>query len=205
VSPATQVKLLRVLDTSTFRHVGGTAEIRVDVRVLAATNRDLAVLVRQGHFREDLFYRLGTITLHLPPLRERGADVELLAKHFLSRLNERYGFAKSFAPEAMNALRRHDWPGNVRELLHVIEAAVVACEGNEISPAHLPAALRAGSSPAAAVAAGDGAPLTLEQMERAYIERILVQVEGHRGRAARLLGISERNLYRKLREYGLAG
>jgi len=201
VSQATQVKLLRVLDTSTFRHVGGTAEIRVDVRVLAATNRDLPALVRQGLFREDLYYRLTTITLRIPPLRERPGDVVILAEHFCRVLNERFGFRKRIGPEALAILRQHAWPGNVRELLHVVEAAMVLCDGQEVGPEHLPAGLRpADSVPPAA----PGGPVpTLEELERRHIATVLEATKGHRGNAAQMLGISERNLYRKLREYGL--
>jgi DNA-binding NtrC family response regulator len=203
VSRSTQVKLLRVLDTSTFRHVGGTAEIRVDVRVLAATNRDLATMVRQGLFREDLYYRLSTITIALPPLRERQEDMEPLAEHFVSLLNDRYGFRKRMGADALEILRRHDWPGNVRELLHAIEAAMVVCEGSEILPEHLPASLKAPPPPSTQdPEVGDRLP-TLEEMEREHIERVLRATGGHRGNAARILGISERNLYRKLRGYGL--
>jgi DNA-binding NtrC family response regulator len=204
VSQATQVKLLRVLDTSTFRHVGGTTEVRVDVRVLAATNRDLPAMVRQGLFREDLFYRLSTITLKTPPLRERRTDVDLLAGHFVAGLNDRFGCRKQIGAEASELLRRHDWPGNVRELQHAVEAAMIVCEGEEILPEHLPAALRA--SPAAAPSSppsGDTDLPTLEELERAHIELALQRTDGHRGRAAKILGISERNLYRKLREYNL--
>jgi DNA-binding NtrC family response regulator len=129
VSQTTQVKLLRVLDTSTFRHVGGTTEIHVDVRVLAATNRDLPAMVRQGLFREDLYYRLSTIAIEIPPLRKRQPDIALLAGHFVGRLNERFGFHKRLSATASDALRRHDWPGNVRELLHAIEAAMIVGEG----------------------------------------------------------------------------
>src|ERR1041384_8106692 len=118
ISQATQVNLLRVLDTSVFRHVGGTSEIRVDVRMLAATNRDLRAMVSKGLFREDLFYRLSTITVEIPPLRKRGSDVELLARHFVNLLNQRYGTSKVLAESALEAIRRHAWPGNVRELLH---------------------------------------------------------------------------------------
>jgi DNA-binding NtrC family response regulator len=201
VSQTTQVQLLRVLDTSTFRHVGGTAEIRVDVRVLAATNRQLPALVKQGLFREDLFYRLSTITVEVPALRQRAGDVARLAQHFVAVLNERYASSKRLHPRALEVLERHDWPGNVRELLHVIEAAIVVCDGDEILPAHLPRALTA---PALAAAAASAAPLpTLEQMEREHIARALRATDGHRGNAARMLGISERNLYRKLKEYGL--
>ncbi len=198
VSLATQVKLLRVLDTSTFRHVGGTAEIHVDVRVLAATNRDLTAMVRQGLFREDLFYRLSTITVELPPLRERGTDVELLAQHFLNLLNERFECSRRLSQEALQILRSHHWPGNVRELLHVIESAMVVCEGTEILPEHLPAAIR---RPPPALPAGKMP--TLDEMELIHIRAALKSAEGHRGKAAKILGISERNLYRKLRDHQL--
>ncbi len=208
ISQATQVKLLRVLDTSTFRHVGGTSEIHVDVRVLAATNRDLEAMVAQGLFRQDLYYRLSTITVAVPPLRERRSDIDALVEHFVGVLNGRFGVHKRMAPETLERLRRHDWPGNVRELLHAIEAAMIVCRGDDVLPEHLPGSLRNGG-PAAShtktpVEAVDGGALpTLEAMERAHIERALRTTRGHRGNAARMLGISERNLYRKLREYGL--
>ncbi len=201
VSPGTQVKLLRVLDTSTFRHVGGTNEIKVDVRVVVATNRDLAGMVRQGLFREDLYYRLSTIILNLPPLRERGGDIDVLVHHFTTLLNDRFGLRKRVGPEAGELLRRHDWPGNVRELMHAVERALIVCEGDEIGPEHLPSALR---SRASASLAKDGGSLpSLAEMERNHIERALESVDGHRGRAAHILGISERNLYRKLKAYGI--
>ena len=201
VSLATQVKLLRVLDASTFRRVGATSEIHVNVRVLAATNRDLDARVRQGLFREDLYYRLSTIRLPLPSLRERRADIDRLADHFIARLNERLGCAKQMGTNARRVLQQHDWPGNVRELLHVIEAAVIVCDGAEILPEHLPAAMRV-TSPSAP--GHDAAPVaTLQAVERSHIELALRTTAGHRGQAARLLGISERNLYRKLREYDL--
>ena len=207
VSQATQVKLLRVLDTSTFRHVGGTTEIRVDVRVLAATNRPLPALVQQGLFREDLFYRLSTITVEVPALRRRAGDVARLAEHFVAVLNDRYGSRKRLGERALEVLERHGWPGNVRELLHAIEAAVVVCDGEEILPRHLPRALWAEAPSAAPSAPPPASPKasvpTLEQMEREHIARALRATDGHRGHAAQALGISERNLYRKLREYGL--
>jgi DNA-binding NtrC family response regulator len=198
VSLTTQVKLLRVLDTSTFRRVGGTQEIRVDVRILAATNRDLQALVRQAAFREDLYYRLSTIALGVPSLRERPGDVERLAAHFLAVLNERMGVRRRLGAAAIDLLRRHQWPGNVRELRHAIEAAVVVCEGPEIAPEHLPPSLRAMSSGPAPAGNGESFP-TLQQLEDTHIERALRMSNGHRGQAARLLGISERNLYRKLK------
>ncbi len=206
VSQTTQVKLLRVLDTSTFRHVGGTAEIHVDVRVIAATHRDMPAMVRQGLFREDLYYRLSTISVSVPPLRERRSDVDLLAEYFVSMLNDRFGFKKHIGAEALAALRRHDWPGNIRELMHVVEAAMVVCDGTEVRPEHLPASVRAAAerSPASPTAAAAGGALpTLDELERVHIETVLKSTNGHRGSAARILGISERNLYRKLREYNL--
>jgi DNA-binding NtrC family response regulator len=201
VSLTTQVKLLRVLDTSTFRRVGGTGEVRVDVRVLAATNRDLSGLVRQGLFREDLLFRLDTIRIDIPPLRTRGADLDLLATHFVAVLNERFGFRKRIAAETLEVLRRHAWPGNVRELLHVTEAALVVCDGPEILVEHLPATVRAHPQSVPPAPTEAARLPTLEELERRHIELVLKTTGGHRGSAARILGISERNLYRKLREY----
>ena len=207
ISQSTQVNLLRVLDTSVFRHVGGTSEIRVDVRVLAATNRDLRAMVAKGLFREDLFYRMSTITVEIPPLRKRGADVELLARHFVARLNERYGSGKVLSEGALDALRGHSWPGNVRELVHAVEAAVVVCEGEAILAEHLPPSVCGGSARvAAAEPTLDGGRLpTLVELELMHIRRALEASHGHRGNAARALGISERNLYRKLKEHRLLG
>jgi DNA-binding NtrC family response regulator len=204
ISQSTQVKLLRVLDTSTFRHVGGTQEIRVDVRVLAATNRDLGAMVAQGLFRQDLYYRLGTITVSVPALRDRRGDIDVLVEHFVAVLNGRYDVHKRIAASTLDLLRRHDWPGNVRELLHAIEAATIVCGGDEILPEHLPAALRDGTMRPKPVGDRAGSPLlTLQELERSHIARALAESGGHRGNAAKMLGISERNLYRKLREYEL--
>jgi DNA-binding NtrC family response regulator len=207
ISAATQVKLLRVLDTSTFRHVGGTGEIHVNVRILAATNRDLEAMVRQHLFREDLFYRIGSISLHVPSVRERQGDIDLLADHFLARLNERFGSDRRLTPAARGLLNRHDWPGNVRELLHAIESALVVCDGRDIQPEHLPASVRGRTRPRGAdetAEAGVPAVSSLEMLERSQIELALKATAGHRGQAAKLLGISERSLYRKLKDYELA-
>jgi two-component system response regulator HydG len=202
ISPAVQVNLLRVLDTGGFRHVGGTGEIRVDVRVLAATNRDLRAMVAKGLFREDLFYRMSTITVEIPPLRKRTDDIELLARHFVAAVNARYGSQKRLTEGAAAALRRHSWPGNVRELLHAVEAAAVVCEGAEIGEQHLPMAVRGAGMARAVEADGTKMP-TLEELELMHIQKALAASGGHRGNAARMLGISERNLYRKLRDYRL--
>ena len=206
VSQSTQVNLLRVLDTSVFRHLGGTSEIRVDVRVLAATNRDLRAMVGKGLFREDLFYRMSTITVEIPPLRKRGGDIELLARHFVKTLNERYGTAKVLGAGTLETLRSHAWPGNVRELLHAVEAAAVVCEGGEIRPEHLPEPVRGAPLACAPAAPVEGGRFpTLVELEVDHIRRAIESSRGHRGNAARMLGISERNLYRKLKEYRLLG
>ncbi len=206
VSPATQVKLLRVLDTSTFRRVGGTVELRVDVRVLAATNQDLTEMVRKGLFRQDLFYRLNTFRVEIPPLRKRAEDVDLLAQYFAREVNERFGTSKQISEGAFEALRRHTWPGNVRELRHAIEAAAVVCEGSEILAGHLPASVRTRQASGSFDGpSGAGKAETLVDLERAHIKTVLQSTAGHRANAAKVLGISERNLYRKLREHGLLG
>ena len=199
VSLATQVTLLRVLDRGTFRRVGGTSEIRVDVRIIAATNRDLSGLVRQGLFREDLYYRLSTLTLRVPALRDRQEDIELLAGHFVDVFNSRFGVRRHLGREALDVLRRHAWPGNVRELLHAVEAAMIVCDGPELLPAHF-GRLSNGRRPASAA---PSAICTLREMERQQIGRALEAAGGRRAEAARLLGISERNLYRKIHAYGL--
>ncbi len=198
VSPQTQVRLLRVLETGRFRHVGGTREISVDVRIVAATNRDLEDMMRRGFLRSDLYYRLCTIRIDVPPLRDRAEDIPVLALHFLARLNARFGKARTFSAAALDALRAHSWPGNVRELLHAVERAMVLCDGAEIGPQHLPRALTRVAPPP------DSDRLeSLRTLERRHIVRVLDVVEGNRSAAASILGIAERTLYRKIRGYGL--
>ena len=196
MSLTTQVKLLRVLESSAFRRLGGTATIRTDVRVLAATNRDLESAVRQGMFRDDLYWRLATVSIRLTPLRDRRADLRALVEHFLGRANARFGRSLAMTDDAWKAVEDHSWPGNVRELAHAIELAMIVAEEGRIEVRHLPAALRAPCGPAWPM-------VPLAELERMHVERMLRAADGHRGRAAVLLGISERNLYRKLREYGL--
>ncbi|HKZ07476.1 MAG TPA: sigma-54 dependent transcriptional regulator [Methylomirabilota bacterium] len=193
-----QVKLLRVLETRSFFRVGGTRSRTVDMRLVAATNRDLAEAIRQGKFRQDLFYRINTISVTLPPLRDRREDVRVLAEHFLEQ-NAQYG-RKRLAPETLVRLEGYAWPGNVRELQHVIQRAVILGAGEILHPADLPPEIQHGESGAAAPAAG-----TLEAMEQQHIIATLKQVAGHRGKAAALLGIDPKTLYRKLLSYGISG
>ncbi|MCM2334996.1 MAG: sigma-54 dependent transcriptional regulator [Anaeromyxobacteraceae bacterium] len=200
VSPALQAGLLRVLETGTFRHVGGTEEVRVDVRLLAATNRALERLMEEGKFRRDLFFRLNAIHLEIPPLRRRRGDVLVLVQHFVAQHNARHGTRKDVSPAAGEVLQRYDWPGNVRELRHVVERALVVAERDQIRPGDLPVEVRQTTG---AGAGGELANLALAAVERVHIARVLELVGGHRARAAQLLGISERNLYRRIREYEL--
>jgi len=200
MEPDSQVKLLRVLETGTFFRVGGTRPRRVDIRLVAATNRDLTAAMKGGQFREDLFYRINTITVHLAPLRDRREDIGLLAQHFLDT-NTTYGH-KRLNPAALAALEGYGWPGNVRELLHVIERGVILCKGDEITVRDLPPEIAGatGAAPAGVAPASAAAP-TLEAMERQHIVATLRQVNGHRGKAAALLGIDPKTLYRKILGY----
>jgi DNA-binding NtrC family response regulator len=202
VSPAVQAGLLRVLETSSFRHLGGTQEVHVDVRLVAATNRALERLMEEGRFRRDLYFRLNAIHIEIPPLRQRRNDIPVLVEHFVAQANARHGTNKKVSPAAAEALRRYDWPGNVRELRHAIERALVLADGDVIRPADLPEEVRQVMSGSLldAVPASD---LALAAVERRHIAQVLAAVDGHRARAAQLLGISERNLYRKIQEYHL--
>ena len=195
MEPDSQVKLLRALETGTFFRVGGTRPRRVDVRIIAATNRDLAEAMRQGEFRQDLYYRINTIAIALPPLRDRREDIALLAKHFVES-NAAYG-VKQLGAAALAALESYGWPGNVRELQHAIERAVILAKDEEIQPGDLPPEVVGGTPmPTSAPAGG-----SLEGMERQHIVSILRQVGGHRGKAAALLEIDPKTLYRKILAY----
>ena len=193
-----QVKLLRAIETGTFFRIGGTRPRRVDVRLVAATNRDLAEAMKAGEFRQDLYYRINTITVHLPPLRERPDDVSLLAKYFVES-NATYGL-KRLSAAAMAALEGYAWPGNVRELLHAVERAVILSKGDEIFPGDLPPEVLGSNAPPVASASD-----SLESMERQHIVAVLRQVNGHRGKAAALLAIDPKTLYRKINSYGIGG
>jgi two-component system, NtrC family, response regulator HydG len=206
IPPAIQVKLLRVLQERRFERVGGEESIEVDVRLVSATNRDLARMVADGRFREDLFYRLDVVPIRLPPLRERSGDVEELARFFVARIAPRLGRkVTGFAPEALELLRRHRWPGNVRELENVVEQALVFADGELVSPADLPEGLRrAPAAPALPIPAGDRS-LTeiLEELEKQLILGAYAKARGVKAETARLLGIKPSALYYKLEKYGI--
>jgi DNA-binding NtrC family response regulator len=184
-----QAKLLRVLEDGSFRRVGSLKECRVDVRLLAATNRNMAEEVKAGRFREDLFYRINVMSLELPPLRKRSGDVPLLVEKFL-------GPNWEIEPQAMQALEAYSWPGNIRQLINVIERAKILAEGTLVRWQDLPAEIR---EPSHDQHIGDSDKL--EDMERAHVVEVLIREQGNKARAARALGINRRSLYRLLEKY----
>jgi DNA-binding NtrC family response regulator len=199
ISPKLQLDLLRVLEDRRLQRLGGNDVVEVDVRVIAATNRDLAKAVSEGQFREDLFYRLCVIPITLPPLRERREDLPLLVHHFIARLAVDLGRPiEGVAPDAMAALVAHTWPGNVRELRNVLERGAVVAKGPVIQIADL-------GLPSELGRAGDavGAPLSLEAVERRHISDVLAYAQGNVTQAARVLGIDRMTLYNKIKRYHL--
>jgi two-component system response regulator HydG len=204
MSPATQVKLLRALQEREVIPVGATEPVQVDVRVIAASNRDLEDEIRRGSFRSDLYYRLNVIALHLPPLRERREDIALLARHFVEKVKPGGDDASvpALSEEAMQSLMIYDWPGNVRELENALERAAVVARGGEILPEHLPERVLEAPTPALV----SDRPLpnpAMEVIERTYIEWVLQAEGGNKSKAAEVLGIDPSTLYRKLNRYGL--
>ncbi len=212
---ATQVKLLRTLENNEVRRVGENATRVVDVRVIAATHRDLKVEATAGRFREDLYYRLNVVQIDLPPLRERREDIGLLAAYFLERTMKRWGRpGRSFTPEAAELLERYDYPGNVRELENAVEHAVAVSDGPLLLADDLPAVFRAARllpeeslrAPGAVAPAPAPKPReawTLAEIERDHIRLVLARHRGNATAAASTLGISRTTLWRKLREYGI--
>jgi DNA-binding NtrC family response regulator len=197
-----QAKILRVLQEREIERVGGSAPISVDVRLVAATHRDLEQDVASGRFREDLYYRLAVVTLQLPALRERGDDLRLLAEHYLAHYAREYRRGvQMISREAMAILRAHHWPGNVRQLRNVIESAVLQADGPALLPSHLPLESLRPQVDIPAVA--DSAMLTLSELERRHITRVLNESGGQMNVAADILGIHRNTLRRKLMEYGI--
>jgi DNA-binding NtrC family response regulator len=199
VDAAVQPKLLKVLEDKRYRRLGDVRDRQVDVRLIAATHQDLSRLVRENRFRSDLYYRVSTIPLVVPPLRERLEDMELIAEKLLDGLAADLGRGKlSLAADALAALKAYSWPGNIRELRNVLERAVLLCEGRVLGRRDLR------FEPAPADEAAPGAALTLEEMERAHIERVLQAERGHVETAARRLGIPRSSLYQKIKRFGLS-
>ena len=203
LSPDLQVKLLRVLEERHIMRVGGTIQLPVDFRLVAATNRDLAKWVEDGRFRQDLFYRLKVVELHIPPLRERKEDIPLFVQHFLDHFNRELGRdVHGVHPAVMAAFKRQQWPGNVRELRNLIESVVLFARDVEIGLDDLPAEYRTPVAPSVVEESGEWRPRAMAEIEREAILRTVGHTGGHRARAADLLEIGLRTLQRKLKEYG---
>jgi len=213
--PKMQAKMLRVLETQKLRRVGGTKDVEIDVRFIAASNRDLKAAIQEGTFREDLYYRLGVVVIDLPPLRKRIEDLELFVAAFIDEFNRAMGRTiAGVSRESLRVMRRYSWPGNIRELRNVIERAMVLCEQDEIEPAHLPAELSAGRDASGLTGLSespvdlppDGLDLTdvVTDLERRYIEDALERTGGNQTEAAKLLSISRDQLRYRLEKYGMA-
>ena len=195
LEPKVQGKLLRALEQGSFFRVGGTQKVEVNARIVTATNKDLAAAVNEGRFRSDLFYRVNTISIVLPPLRERAVDIPLLANAFLSQFGGTH--PPRLSDDAMRALQAYRWPGNVRELRNVMERAVLLANGGVIQARDLPL-----HDTQVAARSSNGEDVSLAELERRHIEGVLSRTNWHQGRAATVLGISSKTLYRKIREYG---
>lgn len=201
LSPGLQPKLLRALEQKEVRRVGETRARPVDARILAATNQDLEEKIERGEFREDLYWRLNVLAVEVPPLRERRADIPLLAEHFLEEASESPSGPDRIDSEAMAVLSAHSWPGNVRQLKNVVERAVALTDGEAIRKEDLPSRVRQDGQAAALVERAADERMTLDALERRYVLRILDRVGGNKSRAAELLGIDRTTLYRRLERY----
>jgi two-component system response regulator HydG len=208
-----QAKLLRALQEKEVRPVGATHRVPIKARIVAATNRDLAVMVEKGTFRKDLFYRLNVVNLRLPSLRDRREDIPLLAAHFLDRISREHGTKFTLSDEALRTMMRHDWPGNVRELENSVERACALSSGPVLHLGDLPTQLQQQGLEArrtvtaigeAAPAGNEAAVKTLADLERDAILSAIRTLNGDKLQAAKLLGIGKTTLYRKLKEYGIA-
>ena len=195
-----QAKLLRILETGEFIKIGDTRPIKVNVRIIAATNRDLSKEIAEGHFREDLFYRLSVFQIHLPPLRERIEDIPLHIKSFVDSLSAKMGkIIQTISPEYINILKQHVWKGNVRELRNVVERSLIIADGNTLTPESLPLNLQ---HPEMANS-GSYSGFDLSGVEKMHIQKVLKYTNGNKTETSRLLGIGLTTLYRKIEEYKL--
>jgi len=196
-----QVKLLRVLQEKKIIRIGGTEEIPVDVRILAATNRDLLKEAEQGNFRQDLYYRLNVVSLHIPPLKERKDDIPLLVNHFLAKHAPLEGAFRCISPEALLRLQEYDFPGNVRELENIVERSLAMCGESDIQVRHLPPEFGHYQTTSMPYAQAVAPTQSLEENEREYILAVLKNVEGNKTQAAKIIGIDRVSLWRKLKKY----
>jgi DNA-binding NtrC family response regulator len=204
IEPAMQVKILRVLEERAFERVGGSKTISVDVRLVAASNKDLKKLVNEGKFRDDLFYRLSVVAVDLPPLRERRDDIPLLIRAFVRQCSEENGKpGREITQEAVNVLMAYDWPGNVRELRNTIEQMVVLARGERLTLRDVPAPIRSGADLTKISVVRPGVTMTVEEAERQLMVQALKETGGNRTKAAGKIGMSRRTLHRKLKKYGL--
>jgi transcriptional regulator with PAS, ATPase and Fis domain len=202
LSLKSQVDFLRVLETKEFRRLGGTRIVKVDTRIVAATNRNLEAAVKEGDFREDLYYRLNVVPIALPPLRERGDDIPMLADRFMDEFSaQHHREPKEISRQAMRLLRLYAWPGNIRQLRNLIERLVVTVRDPLIEMNHLPDEIQASREDARTMVVSLGSPL--KDIEREAIRRTLIEVTNHREKAAKLLGISLRALQYKIKAYGI--
>ena len=202
INQSVQVKLLRVLQEKTFERVGGSQTIEVDVRIVAATNRNLEEEVKAGRFREDLYYRLNIIHIQVPPLRERKDDIPLLISNFIDRFAKENGKTiTGVDAKARSALYKYDWPGNIRQLQNCIESAVVICSGSEITLADLPPTISQADADAQIMVPMG---ITMDEAEKIIIQENLAALKGNKSKTAEVLGIGRKTLHRKLNEYGLA-
>ncbi len=201
MSPSLQAKVLRVIQEHTFERLGGIRSIKADVRLIAATNRDLEDMVKKGFFREDLYWRLNVIPIFLPPLRERKEDIPVLIDHFLKRFNMEYERQISISPQAMVRLTEYSWPGNVRELENTIERLIVLAEGEVITPEDLPVHIRSGVQRFSNRSEGSSLEEEIKELEKRRIEDALRSCNFNQARAARLLGITQRQIGYKIKKY----
>ncbi|MFA5779337.1 MAG: sigma-54 dependent transcriptional regulator [Elusimicrobiota bacterium] len=197
IKPEVQVKLLRVLQERKFERVGGTETLQVDVHLIAAAKRDLLDLIKEGKFREDLYYRLNVIPMYMPPLRERKDDIPLLVNHFIEKYAGKN--KKEISPEALQLLIWYDWPGNIRELENVIERAITLSDKKEITPADLPPFLKKETPNIETKTIQK----VVEESEKEHILKVLSQTKGHKKEAAKILGITPKTLWQKIKEYGI--
>jgi transcriptional regulator with PAS, ATPase and Fis domain len=209
MSFAMQAKILRALQEKEIEKIGRRQAVRIDVRVIAATNRDLKYLMTQGKFRQDLYYRLDVISIHIPPLRQRPGDVAILSEHFLRQCCGKYNKRLQLSSQSIQLLHAHDWPGNVRELQNCMEYAAIMCPGGEIMPWHLPNHLHhgaAGEAPETAMADSflpGNWRQAIRQVEYRLLQNALQSTQGNRSAAIRSLGLSRRAFYHKLKQYKL--